>query len=339
MDTDVLAEKSEELLALARQHGYPISVYQLARWHRAGLLPRPQQHPLKGGRGTCSLYPPGTGEQLLLLCSLRTCERRLAHLAWRVWLAGYRVEGKLIRIQLQRAAVRLTLWWQWLAGFKQAASQADAEQTLDWIECYAQGPLRWQPLRRIRKRVGRKHFSTFLSRLLDLTTEDGSERAVSDDEYEWQLDMRILARGLGLEKRFTSKRKALEYYLLGFLLPRLRWFFRWSQELAWEELLEHVTAFEVLQARDELLTWLMRQGTARQLRDQFPDDYPLWEIDLQEYFRALSPDDQALVLVVWLALRTLPSSWRDRMPAIIIGPDGCSYANPEEQDGKAHQTW
>jgi hypothetical protein len=87
-------------------------------------------------------------------------------------------------------------------------------------------------------------------------------------------------------------------------------------------LLERMTYFEVLQARDDLCTWLMRLGNARQCRSRLPDDYPRWEIDLQEIFRALSTTDQALVLVVWLALRTLSSSWLDEMPAITIGPDG-----------------
>lgn len=324
MNRDACAEKSAELLTLARQRGYAISVHQLVRWHRAGLLPRPQQQQLKEARGTCSLYPPGTGEQLLLLCSLRERERRLASLAWQMWLNGYRVEDRLIRRQLHQAAVRLSHWMQWFAGLKQAVY---SEQALDWIEQYANGPLRLQALRRARKRIGREHFSTFLSRLLELAMEGHDEKASMADEHERQLDERILARGLGLEKRFVSRHEALDYYLAGFLLPRLRWFFRWSQETDWEELLERVTSFEVLQARDDLRTWLILLGNARRSQDRLPNDYPRWEMDFQELFRALSMTDQALVLVIWLALRTLLSSWLDEMPAIAIGPDGSSYAN------------
>jgi hypothetical protein len=330
MNIEISSEKSTEVLTLARQQGYPISAHQLVRWHRAGLLPRPQQQPLKGVRGTCSLYPPGTGEQVLLLCSLRERERRLAHLAWQMWLAGYRVEDRLIRTQLQQATVRISRWMQWLAGFKQAISQHDAEQALNLIEHYAEGPLRLQPLRRIRKRVGREYFSTFLSRLLDLAMDDDGKSVSLVDEHERQLDLHIVARGLGLEKRFVSKKESLNYYLVGFLLPHLRWFFRWSQEIDWEDLVEQATAFEVLQARDDLRSWLMRLGNARHYRDRLPDDYPRWEINFQELFYALSMADQALVLVVWLALRTLPSFWLDEMPAIIIGPDGSFYTNQEK---------
>lgn len=331
MNTDMSYETGTELLALARQQGYPISAHQLVRWHRAGVLPRPQQRPLKEARGTCSLYPPGTGEQLLLLCSLRARERRLSHLAWQLWLAGYRVEYRIIRTQLQQATVRISHWMQWFAGFKQAIYQQDTEQALNLIEHYAEGPLRSQPLRRIRKRIGREHFSTFLSRLLELAVEDSDEIGSAADEHERQLDLRILARGLGLEKRFVSKKDSLEEYLVQFLIPQLYWFFRWPQEVHWEELLEHVDDFEVLQARDDLCTWLMRLGNSRHYRDRLPDDYPRWEMDLQEIFRTLSTADQALVLVAWLALHTLSSSWLDKMPVITIGPDGSSYAKRERR--------
>lgn len=326
MNIDASYEKSVELLTLARQQGYPISALQLVRWHRAGLLPRPQQQPLKEARGTCSLYPPGTGEQLLLLCSLRTRERRFSHLAWQLWLAGYRVEYRIIRTQLQQATVRIAHWMQWFAGFKQAIYQQDTEQALNLIERYAEGPLRSQPLRRIRKRIGREHFSTFLSRLLELAVEDRGEIGSVADEHERQLDLRILARGLGLEKRFVSKKASFEEYLVQFLIPQLRWFLRWPQEVHWEELLEHVDDFEVLQARDDLCTWLMRLGNSRHYQDRLPDDYPRWEMNLQEIFRTLSTTDQALVLVAWLALRTLSSSWLNEMPA-ITGP---SYTKREK---------
>jgi len=335
MKIDMSYETGTELLALARQQGYPISAHQLVRWHRAGVLPRPQQRPLKEARGTCSLYPPGTGEQLLLLCSLRVNERRLSHLAWQLWLAGYRVERGMIRAQLQQAMARIVHWMQWFAEFKQTVLQQDAEQALDLIERYAQGPLHLQPLRRIRKRIGREHFSTFLSRLLELTGEPNDETDSLVDEHEQQLDWRIVARGLGLEKRFVSRKASLEEYLVHFLIPQLRWFLHWPQEIRWEALLEQVDDFEILQARDDLSTWLMRLGNARHHQDRLPDDYPRWELNVQELFQALSTTDQATVLVIWLALRTLPTSLLDEMPAITIGPDGLSYPHKAGTGRKA----
>jgi hypothetical protein len=306
MKSDQLSETRQEVLAQARQRGYPISATQLVRWHRAGLLPRPRQHPLKGARGTCSCYPSGTGEQVVLLCSLQRNERRFAHLAWQLWLAGYPVDLRLIREQLAHAALRLARWRRWFADFNEKDASGEA---LDLIEHYAAGDLHSQPLRRIRKRTGRQHFPTFLRLLAKLATEPGSETTGDDDERERVFDLRILALGLGLEKRFVQKKDPLEDYLVQVLIPQLHWLFRHLLEVHWEPLLESATDFDLLQTRDELCSWLMRLGNARQFRDRLPNDYPRWDLNAQDLFRSLSTPDQALVLVGWFALRSYSPSW------------------------------
>ncbi|MBO0779968.1 MAG: hypothetical protein J2P37_14185 [Ktedonobacteraceae bacterium] len=310
MNMDASYKTSKALLTLTQQYGYIISSTQLVRWHRAGLLPRPRQLPLKGTRGTCSLYPSGTSEQLLLLCELRTTERRLSHLAWQLWLMGYPVNLSLIRAQLTHATTRLARWRRWFVDFKQAIQAKDASgEALDLIEHYAAGNLHSQLLRRIRKRTGRQHFPTFLHLLVRLATEPGSETTRDDDEHEWLFDLRILALGLGLEKRFVQKKDPLEYYLIQALMPQLHWLFRRLQEVRWEQLLECVTDFDLLQARDELRTWLMRLSNARYYRDRLPDDYPSFDLDVADIFRSLPTTDQALALVSWVALRSLSPSW------------------------------
>ena len=309
MNVTASYETGEELLTLARRQGHIISQTQLARWHRAGLLPRPRQLPLKAARGTRSLYPLGTGEQLLRLCALRTTERRLAHLAWQLWLAGYPVVFHLIRAQLAQATLRLACWIEWFDDFKQAMQARDSSgEALDLLERYAEGDLRFQPLRRIRKRIGREHFPTFLRILIELATEASDGATHTYDEHERLLDLRILALGLGLEKRFVQKKDPLEYYLVQVLMPHLRWFFGRLQEVDWEQLLENATDFDLLQTRDDLCSWLIRWGSARQYQDRLPNDYPRWHINIQEIFCSLSTADQALVLVGWLALRSLSSS-------------------------------
>lgn len=310
MHTNSSNETSEVLLTLVRQNGYIISPTQLVRWHRAGLLPRPRQLPLKEARGTYSLYPSGTSEQLLLLCSLRTAERRLSHLAWQMWLAGYPVALHLIRAQLAQATLRLARWRRWFADFKQVIHGENASgEALDLIERYAAGDLHSQPLRRIRKRTGRQHFPTFLRLLVKLATEQGSETTGHDDEREWLFDLRILALGLGLKKRFVQKKGPFEYYLVQVLMPQLHWLFRRLQEVRWEQLLESASDFDLLQTRDELCTWLMRLRNARHYRDRLPDDYPSFDLNASDIFRSLPTTDQALVLVGWLTLRSLSPFW------------------------------
>jgi hypothetical protein len=305
MNSDSSYERSEDLLTLARQHGYSITTTQLVRWHRAGLLRRPRQEPLLGARGTCSLYPVGTGEQLLLLCSLRTTERRFSHLAWQLWLAGYPVALPIIRAQLECAAQRFAHWMLWFDRFKQALHPQDASgETLDLIEHFGVADLHSQLLRRIRKRIGRERFPTFLRILVELATGSSDETACVYDEYERHLDLRILARGLGLEKRFVQKQDPLEYYLVQFLMPQVRWLFTRLQEIRWEGLLSNTTDFGLLEMRDDLCSWLMRWGNARQYQDRLPNDYPRWDINFQETFRSLPLADQAIVLVCWLALHS-----------------------------------
>ena len=130
-----------------------------------------------------------------------------------------------------------------------------------------------------------------------------------DDEHERLLDLRILALGLGMEKRFVQKKDPLEYYLGQVLMPQLHWLFRRLQEVPWEHLLESATDFDLLHTRDELYTCLMRLRNARHHRERLPDDYPNFDLNVSDLFRSLPTADQALVLVGWLALRSLSPSW------------------------------
>jgi hypothetical protein len=310
MKSNPVSESSEELLTLARRQGYSLSATQLARWHRAGLLPRPRQLPRKEARGTHSVYPSGTGEQLVLLCQLRTTERRFSRLAWQMWLAGYPVDLQLIRTQLAQATLRLARWGQWFAGFRQLMDSGDpAEEALDLIERAAAGDLHFPLLRRVRKRVGRQHFPTLLRLLAELATEHSGKMARDDDQYERLLDLRILALGLGMDKRFVQQQEPVDYYLSQVLMPQLRWLFRRLQEANWEHLLENATDFGLLQTRDEVCTWLMQLKSAQQYRDRLPDEYPRWDLKGADIFRSLRMTDQALVLMGWLALRSHTSSW------------------------------
>ena len=98
-------ESREHVIAYASGLGYPVTPAQLARWHRAGLLPRPSQRPLGRGRGTMTTYPLGTAAQVVALCQIRDDERRLDRVAFRLWWAGFTVDLAVIREQLQ-AVVR-----------------------------------------------------------------------------------------------------------------------------------------------------------------------------------------------------------------------------------------
>jgi hypothetical protein len=91
---------AERLITAAKREGYQITRDQLKRWYQQGLLQRPQQSHPPGERGSASTYPPGTLEQLLLVCRLHREERRLDELRFDVWWDEGWVEPTLLRRSL-----------------------------------------------------------------------------------------------------------------------------------------------------------------------------------------------------------------------------------------------
>src|SRR5258708_11154308 len=117
MERNAANERSRLLVNLAHEHGYEVSATQLGRWHRAGLLPRPKQQAMGKAQGSQSLYPPGTSEQLLALCALRSHERRFSHLACQPWWARYPVDLQIISRYVHETAARLSNRVQWFVTF------------------------------------------------------------------------------------------------------------------------------------------------------------------------------------------------------------------------------
>jgi hypothetical protein len=96
----VQEETRDQMIQRVASLGYEVSEAQLARWHRAGLLPRPQQRPLGRGRGTETNYPPGASVQVVAICQIKHEERRLGRIAFRLWWEGFAVDLEVIRNQL-----------------------------------------------------------------------------------------------------------------------------------------------------------------------------------------------------------------------------------------------
>jgi hypothetical protein len=65
-----------------------------------GLMPRPIQRHVAGRRGSVSSYPPEAVGQLASLLRLRSEERRLDELRFRLWWQGYWVEEAALRATL-----------------------------------------------------------------------------------------------------------------------------------------------------------------------------------------------------------------------------------------------
>lgn len=78
-------------MQLAAEAGFEVSGYQLERWRREGLIPRPKQIGLGRGKGSIVLHPEGTGRQLLALLRFKQQDRRLSTVGWRLWGEGFPV--------------------------------------------------------------------------------------------------------------------------------------------------------------------------------------------------------------------------------------------------------
>src|SRR5207249_2577161 len=90
------------------------------RFQRAGILPSPRVISLGRGYGTRSVYPPGTGRQLVTLLEIHEREHRLRHVGWSLWWEGdYVVSPRVWRQVLQGAA---DLWEKGAAEFVRTSS-------------------------------------------------------------------------------------------------------------------------------------------------------------------------------------------------------------------------
>src|SRR5438132_1681698 len=116
MDENMLmttGETAEALIVRLSAQGFTVTKTELARWHRAGLLPRPLRRSLGRGRGMASIYPPGTADQLLALCTIHRSEKRFPYVAWHLWWEGYTIPLSSIQEFLEGARA------QWQQGIEQ----------------------------------------------------------------------------------------------------------------------------------------------------------------------------------------------------------------------------
>lgn len=148
---DGQAESRDDLIKAAASLGYAVTAAQLARWHRAGLLPRPGQRSLGRGRGTETFYPAGTSVQLVALCQMKEEERRLDRLAFGLWWDGFAVGSDVIKEFLKAGAGPME------DKLRQAVASGEVARTVD------------APLRQV---LGRDRIATIAARIQDADNPD-----------------------------------------------------------------------------------------------------------------------------------------------------------------------
>jgi hypothetical protein len=109
---------SQDLLALARREGHPISASTLGSWRQRGLLPTPKR---SGGGRSLFLYPRGTDQQLRRLLHWRTRAGRLNLVAIALWVEGFPLGVGTVRDALL----------EFIAGWSAAVETILAKQPAD----------------------------------------------------------------------------------------------------------------------------------------------------------------------------------------------------------------
>ena len=104
MRQSMYVETADQVLAKVRAKGQKISRAQLTRWHVFGVVPRPIQRPRKGVRGTDTVYPYGTTEQVLAAASFMKERRTFDDLRVELWLMGFDISREWIAYRLRDAA-------------------------------------------------------------------------------------------------------------------------------------------------------------------------------------------------------------------------------------------
>jgi len=177
-------ETREEVLAAVHAACFSLSDPQLARRHRAGLIPRPAVRSLGRGKGSVSLYPPGTGRKLTRILELtRGCES-FENVAWRAWWEDGGELGPLVRQRLVQEAARWEAELSRLADLLAAEDAEESSAVIEMDDVYAAASSERMPtsLGRVRRNVGRERFATVFRVLAEVAS--GTFDGYPDEESE-----------------------------------------------------------------------------------------------------------------------------------------------------------
>ncbi len=300
MDENTLmdaGETAEALIERVSSQGFPITKTELARWHRAGLLPRPQRRSLGRGRGMVSIYPSGTADQLQALCAIHRSEKRLPYVAWRLWWEGYPIPLSSVQEFLEGART------QWQQGIEEIRRlQEHPEQLSKLLGRTAVMRFPQKTLARARKRIGRENFPTFVKVLADVGSGTFEGYAINP---ETGIDEReIVEKGLGLQRARTNRLAETGPWLTedtGVALQEL------SSRLRHHPLgedLSTVSEAELTTACEEVRCFLSAfEGMSRTLDRMFSRGAFGFSV-FADVIRELGPRDQAILLLFWRMFRS-----------------------------------
>jgi hypothetical protein len=290
-------EMAEALIACMDSHNFTVTKSELARWHRAGLLPRPQRYSLGRGRGMVSVYPTGTTDQLLALCLIHRSEKRLPCVAWRLWWEGYPVPIPSIRQFLEGARA------QWQQGVEELRHlQEHPEQLSKLLDRITVMRLARGTLAQARKRVSRKHFPTLVDVLVRVASGTFEGYAINP---ETGIDERhIVETSFGLRRARTNRLADAGPWLTGDTGEVLKQLSSRLRHHPLGEDLSTVSEAELTNAREEVRCFLSAfEGMSSTLDRMFSRGAFGFSV-FADVIHELGPQDQAIMLLFWRMFRS-----------------------------------
>lgn len=292
-----MGEQSADDLINSLASEYTITRSELARWHRAGLLPRPRRCSLGRGRGMESLYPLGTGEQLRALCRIHQTERRLVQVAWRLWWEGYAVPLEVITPMLEQACQA------WQQGLEELARlQVNPEEFATQLERGAIQRTSRKVLTRVRKRIGRQrfpHFIEVLARIGSGTFTGYTDASVAGKDERW-----IVERGFGLDRAQKNRLADAPPWVTGDvslvfveLSARLR-------EYPFGAVLQGMSDTALQRDRDEVRVFFSSLAEMSRIFDMLFSPGAFGFSIFADIFEDCGPQDQAMLVLFWRLMRS-----------------------------------
>jgi hypothetical protein len=145
------------------------------------------------GKGSETLYPAGSTEQLLVICEALKKKRRLVEVTWALWWRGRPVaeervwelcEWEIVRLQERSVA----------AGFDVDYEDGDPANPVEIIDAWARRSHLPKPLSAIRRQLGADRLAGFAIFLIKASA--GAQPGFSQQEED--LDAETLAKGFGM---------------------------------------------------------------------------------------------------------------------------------------------
>jgi hypothetical protein len=202
-------ESRMEVLQAAHEAGFSLSVPQLGRLHRAGLIASPSTRSLGRGNGTVSEFPAGTSARLLRVLELqrRKGAKNLSVIGWRLWWEDGGMLPPPARGLLEDVASSWDEQRRVLSELMARDAQGDAEAMRRTEDLYAEAESGRVsgPLGVARRNTGREGFSSVVRVITEIATGrfesyGDTEEPAEDGTPQPQTIGALVEKALGLDR-------------------------------------------------------------------------------------------------------------------------------------------